>query len=192
MKKLRILFLCFGLILSATGAAESKQRQRRQWEIKTPPAAPTVQNEIPNVFRPIRIFFKRLFGIRRGAVYCPPPASVKSLTLSRTEVFSSCSADGKSCSDNERQTIEIFTEGVDPENDVLLYHYMVSGGKIIGQGAKVVWDLSGVKPGTYTITAGVDDGCGVCGTTETKQVTMRECPNCNQEGKPESANENPG
>ena len=56
----------------------------------------------------------------------------------------------------------------------------VSGGRIVGSGANVQWDLSGVGKGTYTITTGVDDGCGVCGKTETKTVTVEECSDCVQ------------
>ncbi|HEX8369312.1 MAG TPA: hypothetical protein VF604_12280 [Pyrinomonadaceae bacterium] len=174
MKKLKILFLCCALILSSFDFIESKDRR----EIKIAPAAPTVPNEIPNIFRPIGNLFKRLLGIKRKPVYCPPPALVKNLMLDKTEVFSNCSADGKSCSDNT-QAIEVLTEGYDAENDVLTYVYKVSGGEIIGTGTKVKWNLSGVKPGTYTITAGVDDGCGVCGKTETKEIKVIECPNCN-------------
>jgi hypothetical protein len=69
--------------------------------------------------------------------------------------------------------IQVSTTAVDPENDVLTYHYTVSAGKIIGSGPKVIWDLSGLMMGTYSITAGVDDGCGICGNTMTKTVTIR-------------------
>lgn len=48
----------------------------------------------------------------------------------------------------------------------------MTGGKIVGQGPNVIWDLSGVEPGTYTITAGVDDGCGVCGKTKTMEIKV--------------------
>jgi hypothetical protein len=72
--------------------------------------------------------------------------------------------------------IDVATEASDPENDYLTYIYFVSGGRIIGKGKNVVWDLSGVEPGTYKITAGVDDGCGICGKTVTKYVTVIECP----------------
>jgi hypothetical protein len=75
----------------------------------------------------------------------------------------------------------VTTTAVDPENDVLTYNYTVSGGRIVGTGASVSWDLSGVQPGSYTITAGVDDGCGICGKTETRTITIRECPDCVRE-----------
>jgi len=75
--------------------------------------------------------------------------------------------------------IDVATTAEDAENDVLKYSNTVSGGRIIGSGANVKWDLSGVHPGTYTITAGVDDGCGICGKTETKTVTVVACdPSC--------------
>jgi hypothetical protein len=81
-----------------------------------------------------------------------------------------------SCSDDSR--ISVKTVAVDPENDALVYSYIVSGGRIVGQGANVFWDLAGVRTGTYTITAAVDDGCGFCGKTITKTVTVRDCQDC--------------
>jgi hypothetical protein len=72
-------------------------------------------------------------------------------------------------------SVNVTTDAVDPENDVLTYQYNVSGGRIVGQGANVSWDLTGAQPGTYTITAGVDDGCGVCGKTQTRTITVANC-----------------
>jgi hypothetical protein len=66
----------------------------------------------------------------------------------------------------------------DAENDVLTYSYTPSGGRIVGQGANVTWDLSGVRAGTYTITVGVDDGCGICGQTKTQTIEVKECDDC--------------
>ncbi len=63
-------------------------------------------------------------------------------------------------------------------NDFLSYHYTFSGGKVVGTGSNVIWALWDVKPGTYTITVGVDDGCGVCGETKTKTVVVKECADC--------------
>lgn len=78
-------------------------------------------------------------------------------------------------------------------NDLLIYNFYVSGGKILNaksypekeyqwyavsgdvlarSGYEVVWDLSEAKPGDYTITAGVDDGCGLCGQTRTQTVRV--------------------
>ncbi len=104
-------------------------------------------------------------------------ANVTKVTLNQTEIVSNCVKDSNFCTDS-KQTIEISSEATNPDNDVLVYSYTISGGKIIGQGAKVVWDLSGVKAGTYTVTVAVDNGCGFCGATKTMEVKVVKCPNC--------------
>lgn len=105
-------------------------------------------------------------------------ANVTALTVSDTTITLPCPAGfvpaaGATC--NDATTVTVTTTAVDPENDVLTYNYTVSGGRIVGTGASVSWDLSGLQPGTYTITAGVDDGCGLCGQTQTQTVTIAEC-----------------
>jgi hypothetical protein len=102
---------------------------------------------------------------------------VINLILSYSEVIVRCLNSSTHCSDRIDK-LAVFAVGKDPENDVLTYTYKVSGGKIIGEGAKVVWDLSGVKPGTYTITAAVDDGCGFCGKSMKKTVIVKQCSDC--------------
>ena len=108
------------------------------------------------------------------------PASVDSVTLGGTVITLPCGPGQLSrsgaCSDNK--TISVATRASDPENDVLTYNYTVSGGRVIGTGANVQWDLSTAQTGTYTITTGVDDGCGVCGKTDTKTITVQNCPDC--------------
>lgn len=71
-------------------------------------------------------------------------------------------------------TIGVKTAAGDPEGDVLMYSYTISGGRIVGTGAKVIWDLNRVMPGNYTLTAAVDDGCGLCGAKITKTVAVLE------------------
>jgi hypothetical protein len=105
-------------------------------------------------------------------------ANVVDLLLDRPTIVLPCAPGtvprpGATCPDNT--VIVINTRAVDPENDVLTYNYTVSGGRIVGTGANVSWDLSGLSPGTYTIVAGVDDGCGLCGQTQTRTVTVVAC-----------------
>ncbi len=107
------------------------------------------------------------------------PANVTAVNLSDSVVTLGCpsgTVSENAC--NDSQMIKVSTSATDPENDPLVYNYTVSGGRIVGSGANVDWDMSGVRPGTYTITTGVDDGCGVCGKTETKTVTVEECTGC--------------
>jgi hypothetical protein len=64
------------------------------------------------------------------------------------------------------------------------YIHTVSAGRILGEGANVIWDLSDAKPGTYTITAGISKHIfngtrwEVVGKTQTYTVTVKECPDC--------------
>src|SRR3954463_10032276 len=68
--------------------------------------------------------------------------------------------------------VNVATNAEDFENDVLDYSYVVTAGRVVGTGSNVKWDLNGVPPGTYRITARVDDSCGVCGKTITDAVLI--------------------
>lgn len=108
-------------------------------------------------------------------------ADVTNLELGETRVTTPCAPgqsrrEGSTCTDD--MSVNVTTTALDPEGDVLTYNYTVSGGRIVGQGANVSWDLTGVQPGTYTITSGVDDGCGVCGKTQTRTITVDTCNDC--------------
>ncbi len=55
------------------------------------------------------------------------------------------------------------------------YRYTVSGGRVIGQGPSVKWDLSGVFPGTYRITVEEKKGRRMLSATETAFVFEDIC-----------------
>jgi hypothetical protein len=106
------------------------------------------------------------------------PANVTALAVSDSNVKLGCEPgfkprEGQVCA--ESTSVSVTTTALDPEGDLLVYNYTVSGGRIVGEGANVTWDLSGVPAGTYTITAGVDDGCGLCGQTQTQTVVVEAC-----------------
>ena len=107
------------------------------------------------------------------------PPKILDLILSHNEINSTCSHgfEANFCSDSLK-TITVFTYAKDPENDSLTYAYEISGGKIVGNGAKILWDLSGVKVGTYTITVAVDDGGGFTEKNISKPVVVKECSDC--------------
>jgi hypothetical protein len=115
---------------------------------------------------------------RRQAEIPNIPPNVNTVTISERTVTIPCPPgyrrrEGAVCSDD--MTVNVSTSATDAENDVLTYNYTVSGGRIVGTGANVSWDLTGVQPGTYTVVVGVDDGCGVCGTTKTETITVARC-----------------
>jgi hypothetical protein len=101
---------------------------------------------------------------------------IDELKLSRKEIIVGCknTENCENCSDGDDR-IEVTTEATDFENDPLTYNYTVSAGKIIGTGKTVVWDLTHVPLGDYTITATIDNGCGVCADPKTETVTIRRC-----------------
>jgi hypothetical protein len=130
-------------------------------------------------------FILQVFAGRRNkrqAEVINLPPNVTNLTVSDSEITLPCQPGFQStsggCSDST--SVQVTTTALDPENDVLTYNYTVSAGRIVGTGATVSWDLSGVPTGSYTITAGVDDGCGICGKTMTQTVRVVDCPDCKQ------------
>jgi len=141
---------------------------------------------VPNGFQtstdPHGYIFQFFVGRRnkRQDAVVNKPADVTGLNISDTTITLGCppGTRSKSGSCTDSRTVSVQTSASDPENDPLTYNYTVSGGRIVGSGANVSWDLSGAGKGTYTITSAVDDGCGVCGKTETKTVTVEECKDC--------------
>jgi hypothetical protein len=109
------------------------------------------------------------------------PANVTGVTTDKTTVVLPCPPGTRSETCVANQSVAVSTTALDPEGDVLTYSYTVSGGQITGTGANVNWDLTGVRPGTYTVTAAVDDGCGFCGTPKSTTITVAECADCRVE-----------
>lgn len=153
----------------------------------TPVTITNTYQGIPPGFRastdPHGFMFQAFIGRRddRKGEIVNQAANVTAVTVSNKNITLGCppgtrAPEGQKCEDN--QSVSVSTTAVDPENDTLVYNYTVSGGKITGSGANVTWDLTGVRPGTYTVTAGVDDGCGVCGQTKTETITVAECTGC--------------
>jgi hypothetical protein len=131
------------------------------------------KSDIPNVFRPLGRWIRKILGIKPKPIEEGGPADVTKLTLSKTRISLPCDPGP----DEKRQLIGITVEAYDRFNDVLTYVYNPSAGKIIGDGPNVMWDLTGVPPGRYTLAAGVNDGCGVCGFTKSESVEIiKETP----------------
>ena len=112
-------------------------------------------------------------GSEPGKEVYNKPADVTALELDKSELRIPPKSEVEPEQDaGDSNTVAVATTAQDPEDDELTYRYTISGGRIIGAGANVSWDLKGVMPGTYTITAGIDDGCGICGKTMTQTVKI--------------------
>lgn len=71
-------------------------------------------------------------------------------------------------------TLQLLATANDPDGDRLLYTYLTTGGKLSGDGANAALDLTGVAPGTYTVTVKVSDGRGG-DASATTTVTLERC-----------------
>ncbi|MBI3661509.1 MAG: OmpA family protein [Acidobacteria bacterium] len=70
----------------------------------------------------------------------------------------SCSADRSSVLTGER--VRISASASDADNDPLSYSWRTNGGQVVGSGASVQLDTSGLAAGRYTVTGRVEDGRG--------------------------------
>ncbi|GAA0868613.1 hypothetical protein GCM10009116_06130 [Brevundimonas basaltis] len=69
------------------------------------------------------------------------------------------------------RAVTLTVAATDPDRDELTYDYNVTGGRLIGAGSTVRWDLRGVQPRTYTVTVTVDDGRG-CSASDSLNVSV--------------------
>jgi hypothetical protein len=62
-------------------------------------------------------------------------------------------------------------------NKLPVYGYTVAGGRVVGEGNQVTWDLSGVAPGIYTATVEVQDNKKHRALSSVN-VTIMSCGDC--------------
>jgi hypothetical protein len=82
------------------------------------------------------------------------------LQASTTKITYPCPPNGHSISRSCATTADFqvaLTATVKDFNKQPLYAYTVTGGRVVGEGSKVTWDLDGFGPRTYTATVEVQD-----------------------------------
>jgi len=81
------------------------------------------------------------------------------------------------CADDD-PTIRLKANATSPGGHQISYRWRTSGGRIIGEGAIVSWDLSGLKPGAYKAFVDIETGNGdsVCEAFSSTSVLLNECP----------------
>lgn len=153
-----ILILC-GIVKAAPqGRSLVAQPAPRVCPAQRPP------HRAPAYLRPFTKAIYKLFGVKRSFTHPPNNfPQVTSLELFRDVV------DG-----DPIWVMNIVTDAVDADDDVLVYNYDVTAGKIIGRGAHVKWDLTDTGPGTYSVRVWVDDGFGDCGKSLTRVFNIPE------------------
>ena len=109
-----------------------------------------------------------------------PPTVTLSASSSRVVLAAECAGNEQpdpDCAPTSAPTVQLLAAATDPDGDTLLYTYTTTGGRITGDGPNATLDLTGVAPGTYTVTVEVDDGCR-CPTarsTSTVTITVEHC-----------------
>jgi hypothetical protein len=85
------------------------------------------------------------------------------ITADRTEVFVG-------------ESVRLMAQAGDPDGDVLSYLWGTTGGRVVGSGAEVVYDTTALAPGTYRITATVDDGSDHRAKCASTTITVKARP----------------
>jgi outer membrane protein OmpA-like peptidoglycan-associated protein len=90
------------------------------------------------------------FGYPNAAPVVLPPANQPPVA--------SCSANPNIVTAGSGDIVIVRASASDPDNDPLTYAWAATGGNVAGSGSEVRWNSAGVAPGTYTVTASVNDG----------------------------------
>jgi outer membrane protein OmpA-like peptidoglycan-associated protein len=92
--------------------------------------------------------------LRFGLPHEAPPAPVNHPPVA------ACTANPTSVFAGSSDTVAIHVDASDPDNDPLTYSYSATGGSVDGSGPDVRWTAGSAAPGSYTVTAAVNDGRG--------------------------------
>lgn len=109
---------------------------------------------------------------RNGFVIKLAAASWPGRPLPPDNLTSSCSVDKSAVIEGSSEYVTASMRAVDTNGHPLTYVWTATGGRISGVGPYVRWDYAEVAPGSYTLTARVDDGAGKtssCSATVTVQ-----------------------
>jgi outer membrane protein OmpA-like peptidoglycan-associated protein len=90
-------------------------------------------------------------------------------------VSAACSVDGSSVMADSNQAVMASVKSSNTYAFPMNYSWTATGGKVDGTGPQARWDSTGVAPGTYTISARVDDGHGASASCSS-DVTVNPKP----------------
>ncbi len=183
MANLKILILCLCLLILcavADGKSLAKKIPSQEVSNSTLLNARGFREISQNPFRVVKIFIKKLFGMKTIIVDYNSRPFIDTITLNKTHITTGCQNKDSSLKSGleNAQMVEATIHAADPDGDSILYYYQITAGKIIGSGTRVIWDLSGVSPGTYQIKVCADDGCGLCEKPVVMEINVVERTDC--------------
>lgn len=119
-------------------------------------------------------------GLSKGLLKRKPSVV---LQASKTLITFPCPPDDHSSSGSCPSTFDFqvaLTAIAKDFNKLLLYTYTVAGGRVVGEGSKVTWDLSGAGPGIYAATVEIQDNKKhrALSSVTLKIVNCADCVDC--------------
>ena len=98
------------------------------------------------------------------------------IALDRASVFLPCkSTNANKCEEDTIVSVRVNPVRIDGKPPMV--KYKVSGGKIIGSGTAVSWDLKGLSPGNYNISVQIEREKRI----HTQTVSVIECEKCDED-----------
>ena len=96
------------------------------------------------------------------------------LTLSLTSNATSVTA----CAENGAPKVQLNARAVSPSGNPIRYRWTTPDGKIIGEGATVTWDMTGLKPGYHKASLDIltNGNDGECHAFSSVTVLVTPCP----------------
>ena len=102
---------------------------------------------------------------------------VDRIVFDKDSVTTFCRWNRNSCT-KEKAKIKVSVVSGESSKLDQSYYYVPSAGRIIGNGSHVVWDLSEVGPGNYSLTVGIGRENVISNDPLTRTVTVIGCPEC--------------
>jgi len=96
------------------------------------------------------------FRLKSGVVFS---WGAKPIMVNRPPT-AACSADASSVMQGSGQAVPVRATASDPDGDALTYSWSTNGGHVEGTAETARWTAGDSAPGTYSVTARVDDGHG--------------------------------
>lgn len=135
------------------------------------------RNHRPRVFR-------YLAPIALAAIFLSPhtlaqkPTVVNSVNAPLTLSLTSNATTVTTCADNGAPKVQLNARAVSPNGNPIKYRWTTPDGVIIGDGATVTWDLSGLKPGYHKASLDVlsSGNEGECHAFSSVTVLVNPCP----------------
>ena len=120
---------------------------------------------------------RRSFALNPMPSVTPTPADQNDseIVLDKYEVCRACQPGFRPNEDSDCDINIVIKVAVgNSENKNINCEYTVSGGRIIGEGAKVDWDMNGAQPGTYQIRVDIRDKATGQKSAATESITVKD------------------